>query len=95
MKSILKSDSHWRNACAPIIAKVLASVQDPKELRKALRAAYPFGPRRHHPYKIWLDEIARQTGRKPALGSRRAASGYFITRTQDPRQTTMFVEADA
>lgn len=34
--------------------------QDDKLVRKALREAYPFGPRENHPYKIWLDEIKKQ-----------------------------------
>ena len=38
--------------------------EDTPERRKALREAYPAGERKYHPYKVWLDEIARQTGRK-------------------------------
>ena len=38
-----------------------------KDVNKALREAYPFGERKHHPYKIWLDEIKRQKGIKPKL----------------------------
>lgn len=58
---------HYR----PIIAAVLREhPEDTPARRKALRDAYPAGPRAHHPYKIWLDEIARQTGRKPPLGAR-------------------------
>ena len=63
--------SHWRRFAAPIIARVLAetSGKPDLEIRAALRAAYPFGPRRHHPYRIWLDEIRIQTGRRK-IGSR-------------------------
>ena len=57
--------SRWREIAAPIIAKVLAEYPSGKERRKALREAYPFGERKVHPYKIWLDEIAKQEGRKP------------------------------
>ncbi|HEU0139873.1 MAG TPA: hypothetical protein VFQ79_09195 [Bryobacteraceae bacterium] len=58
--------SRWRNYAAPIIRRVLADTagRPEAEVRAALRAAYPFGPRRNHPYKIWLDEIAAQTGRQ-------------------------------
>lgn len=58
--------SHWRAAAAPIIAKVIADNKgkDLKEVRKALFHAYPFGERQYHPYKIWLDECARQLGTK-------------------------------
>ena len=40
------------------------------EQRRALKDAYPFGERRYAPYKIWLDEIARQKGKKPPVGRR-------------------------
>jgi hypothetical protein len=58
--------SHWRSAAAPIIARVLAETlgQPDSEVRSALRTAYPFGQRKHHPYRIWLDEIRIQTGRR-------------------------------
>ena len=54
--------SQWRKEAAPIIARVLKETagQDEKAIRKALRDAYPFGAREHHPYKIWCDEIRRQ-----------------------------------
>lgn len=56
----------WRDRMSPIIAAVLlAHPTDTRERRKALRDAYPAGERSHHPYKVWLDEIARQTGKKP------------------------------
>jgi len=54
----------WRDHCRDIIAEVIARVgrDDPKRLRAELRAAYPFGLRQYHPYKIRLDEIHRQLG---------------------------------
>ena len=56
----------WREDCAPIIHEVLQANKglEEKELRKALREAYPYGQRKHHPYKIWCDEIKRQRGLK-------------------------------
>jgi hypothetical protein len=56
--------STWRDHARPIIAETIAAAgtQDSNALRKALREAYPFGPRQYHPYKIWLDEIHRQLG---------------------------------
>jgi hypothetical protein len=59
--------SSWRSYAAPIIAKVIEENKgkDLKEVRKALFHAYPFGEREYHPYKIWLDECARQLGTKP------------------------------
>lgn len=58
--------SYWRKIAAPIIARVLAQTEGKPapEVRSALRAAYPFGVRRHHPYRIWCDEIRVQTGRR-------------------------------
>jgi hypothetical protein len=54
----------WRDIAAPIIHKVLAKYKaaSEKEIRKALREAYPFGEREYWPYKVWLDEIRRQRG---------------------------------
>lgn len=76
----------WRDACRPIIARVLtAHPEGGADLRQALRDAYPFGERRNHPYQIWRDEIARQTGRKPKLGSR-----VVMQREPDPRQEELF-----
>lgn len=78
------SASKWRAHAAPIIARVLreTSGQSADARRKALHDAYPFGPRQHHPYKIWLDEIKRQTGRKDtspeAERTRAAARQAFI-----------------
>lgn len=56
----------WREHCRPIIAKVLADNKgkSDKEIRKALQSAYPYGERKYHPYKIWLDEIKVQRGAK-------------------------------
>lgn len=56
----------WRDHAAPIIAKVLEDTkgQDEKAIRKALYDAYPYGERCYHPYKIWLDEIKVQRGKR-------------------------------
>lgn len=58
--------SRWRSIARPIIADVIADIglEDEKKLKKALREAYPFGERAYHPYKIWLDEVKIQTGKK-------------------------------
>ena len=58
--------SGWRSRAAAVIASVIEEVgtEDEKALRKALREAYPFGPRKFHPYKIWLDEIKIQLGKR-------------------------------
>jgi hypothetical protein len=54
----------WRDYAAPIIQQVLTETagKSEKEIKAALYAAYPFGQRAMHAYKIWLDEIKRQRG---------------------------------
>ena len=70
----------WRARATPIIAKVLAETEGKPEhdIRVALYAAYPFGPRENSPYKIWLGEIKRQRGEKPPPGD------------DDPNQGSLF-----
>lgn len=55
----------WREEARPIIEKVLRdnAQKSDKEIRAALREAYPFGEKAYHPYKMWLKEIAWQTGK--------------------------------
>ena len=66
----MMSNSYWRQKASPIIAEVLMTTRDEKKgvRDKALRDAYPFGERRYHPYKIWLDEIKRQRYGRPSVG---------------------------
>lgn len=70
----------WRDVARPIIAEVLRSTagQDEKAIAKALRDAYPFGERRHHPYKIWRDEIWRQRGRARKRAVKAAAQAIAM-----------------
>ncbi len=84
--------SRWRNHCRPIIAEVLAANagKPDAEIRKALHDAYPYGPRKHHPYQIWLSEIAIQTGRKEPLGKRKAKVQAGDMTKPDERQAEMF-----
>jgi hypothetical protein len=67
------STSYWRDVARPIIDRVLAETKGKteKEIRAALRKAYPFHIRKYHPYKIWCDEVARQRGKKAPLPKRR------------------------
>ena len=57
----------WRDKARPIIQAVIAKhgIDDLRTLRRALRDAYPWGPRQYHPYKIWCDEVRVQLGLKP------------------------------
>ena len=56
----------WREYSRPIIKDVIdkTGTDDQSKLKKALREAYPFGERKHWPYKVWLDEIKVQLGTK-------------------------------
>lgn len=89
------SDSIWRDRAAPIIAATIAAHPDGVGLPAALREAYPFGERKYHPYKIWLDEIARQLGRKPKLGTVIKRPGIPTLAEPDPNQLNIFGESDA
>jgi len=60
----------WRDSIAPMVAEVIARVgkYNDKELRKALREAYPYGQRTMWPYKVWCSEVRRQLGRSLRKG---------------------------
>jgi hypothetical protein len=62
----MSKEGTWRASARPIIAEVLQKMKDRPEgeIRKALKAAYPWGERKYHPYKIWCDEIRVQRGYK-------------------------------
>lgn len=52
----------WRQRAREVILRVLGTlpVDLPyKEKRQAVSAAYPFGMRTNHPYKIWCSEVNR------------------------------------
>lgn len=73
----MKLQSHWRAEAAEVISEVLdqcdwSTPENEKATRARLREAYPFGERKYHPYKIWLDEIARQMGKKWPIGHKLA-----------------------
>lgn len=74
----------WRDRARPIIIRVLEENKDKdeKEIRKALRDAYPFGERAMHPYKIWCDEIKVQRGLRKFGGRQKAEA--------DPNQANLF-----
>ena len=85
----MKTGSHWRDRCRPIVAEIIKAWngKDEKELRRALYEAYPFGERKRHPYKIWLNEIQLQLGKQKRawhLGRQKKSAEV------DPNQATMF-----
>lgn len=56
--------STWREKARATIREVMRANPDVggNELRKLLRENYPFGERRMHPYKVWLDEVRKVCG---------------------------------
>jgi hypothetical protein len=74
----VKITSRWREEAAEVISEVLdmcgpiITPEDEKSVRQRLREAYPFGEKKYHPYKIWLDEIQRQLGKKWPIGHKKA-----------------------
>lgn len=59
----------WREQAAITIRKVIIETesQDMHLLKARLREAYPFGVRKYHPYRIYLDEVKRQLGLRRTL----------------------------
>lgn len=58
----------WRQRSAEVIDQTLAGLPKDATLeqkKSALKAAYPFGIRKYHPYKIWCDEVKNTIGDKP------------------------------
>lgn len=55
------TDSFWRQEARATVRDVVARVgtDDLDALEAALRDAYPFGPRSHYPYQVWLQERNR------------------------------------
>lgn len=52
--------SDWRRRSRAVIAEVMLALGPSATAVtavKALRDAYPFGERKHWPYKVWLDEV--------------------------------------
>lgn len=52
----------WRESAIRVIEKVIDQygTTDPKELKKKLFEAYPFGQREHYPYKVWCEEVKKR-----------------------------------
>jgi len=51
----------WRDIARTVIQQALAEAEaqglDADATRRHVNAAYPFGERAYHPYKIWLSEM--------------------------------------
>lgn len=76
--------SHWRRTARSIIVKALqegrAQGLAGKPLEKFVSERYPWGERRMHPYKIWLNEFALlvRGERKLMAASKKKASPKLI-----------------
>lgn len=59
----------WREAAQRRIQKVVDEVglNDQKQLKQALFDAYPYGERKHYPYKVWCQEVRKILNQKPAF----------------------------
>lgn len=72
--------SHWREHARAVVARVLSEAAelnlDDAATRRRLSAAYPFGERKYHPYKIWLDECRRQLAPTVAAAQRERPTFY-------------------
>ncbi len=76
----------WRERSGPIIARVIAEHGDnERELQKALYRAYPWGPRKYHPYKIWLSEIQRQMAKRKLPTATITGSLFESDREEGPQ----------
>lgn len=66
----------WRKRAAPIIHQVIQENLDKPliEIRKALRAAYPWGERKLHPYRIWCDEVKKQLAKAGKIKAKKKES---------------------
>ncbi len=56
--------STWRIKAKTVIEQVKTENPDLSgdDLRNELKQHYPFGPRGHHPYKVWLSEVNAHCG---------------------------------
>lgn len=91
------SRSNWRSHAEHVIERVLRECSadvPPDEVERRVDAAYPFGMRDNHPYKIWLDVrrkalAARFPNGKQARAIRDAAMAR-ANEGVDPAQRQLF-----
>lgn len=81
--------SKWRRRAEAVIGQALAEAKErgmtPAETRRHVSAAYPFGAREAHPYKIWLDAVKKATGPPaPAKPARSEPGGTLFDGVEIP-----------
>lgn len=66
-RRVERNEGHWGQRARAVVSRVLTEnpTLGAKELKPLLRAAYPFGQRALHPYKVWLKVV------REALDTRR------------------------
>jgi hypothetical protein len=79
-----KKSSRWRKRAREVIRHVLermASDATGEEKRAAISAAYPFGPRKFHPYRMWLLQVseALRSPAPPPLQPEVAVTGQGVS----------------
>ena len=54
----MSNQSYWYTRAVAVLAEALADARkqglSDAETRRLCDSRYPFGPREHHPYKMWL-----------------------------------------
>lgn len=71
MKRHVNYDNHWQRYADTVLSRLF---EDGTPSDAEIRDAYPFGPRRYWPYKIWLDRVCWFKDGCPAFGYRRPES---------------------
>lgn len=90
-------ENHWRSHAHEVLKIVFAGLPDDAtraQVERAVSDAYPFGERKMHPYKIWLDEkakwIDRRFPRETRERDRERLRAEIEARNAQSGQVTMF-----
>lgn len=78
------SPSHWRDTAHRVVDSTMEGLPKgatAEDARRALRRAYPFGPRQYHPYKVWLEEVNK--GLRKRFGSNEPAPIFDGPRAEE------------
>jgi len=80
-----------RKTARAVIETALAAAReqnlDDEQTRRLISSRYPFGPRKYHPYTIWLDEVCRALA--PMTRAARAARPVFGGAIVDEHEYTV------
>lgn len=78
----------WRDIAKDTIAPIEAEfhMRPFEEFKRALYAAYPFGLRQYHPYKVWCEEQRAALARHPESPRHEVEQGGQMTLRCDRHQ---------